>query len=306
MILENGVEVEAPVKNKIIGSYEGTNVKIVFNGEGNILFLDEEVRMTNSTISFMGDKALVFLSRNTKNVYHLKIDAWRETCVYFGEESYFNGILNLIISERQSFFAGNDCLFSFGIWIRTADPHLIYDMNSMKRINMSESILVGDHVWIGQNALLLKGSRIGSGSIISAASVLSHKKIESNSIYGGNPARRIKTNAFFLSNSAHNFTKEKTKASMSHRTNQFIYAVDGQTIDFGNIEKLLSEAKNAEDRLELLKTYIVSNKAHNRFASSSSRTVEIENKDQISNRKVTTFKTRSNKFLELIKMISRK
>ena len=46
--------------------------------------------------------------------------------------------------------------------IRTADPHIIYDIHR-KRINPSKSVFIGDHVWCGQNVLLLKGCRVGSG-----------------------------------------------------------------------------------------------------------------------------------------------
>ena len=68
--------------------------------------------------------------------------------------------MNVILSEQKHLFIGNDCLLSFGIWVRNADPHLIYDVESHKRVNPTKSIYIGDHVWIGQSAMILKGRKV--------------------------------------------------------------------------------------------------------------------------------------------------
>ena len=78
--------------------------------------------------------------------------------------------------------------------MRTADPHLIYNIVDNQRINHSRSIYIGDHVWIGQNAMILKGSSIHSGSVIGAMSLVAGKTIHSNSCWGGNPVRMLKEN----------------------------------------------------------------------------------------------------------------
>ena len=88
---------------------------------------------------------------------------------------YFNDVVNVILSESKNVVVGNGCLFSIGNWLRVADPHLIYNADTMKRINFSKSIYIGDHVWIGQNSLVLKGTQIGSGSIVAAGSLTTKK-----------------------------------------------------------------------------------------------------------------------------------
>jgi acetyltransferase-like isoleucine patch superfamily enzyme len=61
-------------------------------------------------------------------------------------------------------------------------------------------VIIGNNCFIGVNTVILKGSIIGDNVIIGAGSVVSGK-IDSNSIYVGNPARKIMT--------LNNFRKKK-------------------------------------------------------------------------------------------------
>lgn len=56
---------------------------------------------------------------------------------------------------------------------------------------LNQKIIIEDDVWIGMGAILLSGICIGTGSIIAAGSVVT-KDVESYSIYGGNPAKKIR------------------------------------------------------------------------------------------------------------------
>lgn len=51
---------------------------------------------------------------------------------------------------------------------------------------------IGNNVFIGMNSILLKGSTIGDNVIIGAGSVV-HGELEGNSVYAGNPAKKIGT-----------------------------------------------------------------------------------------------------------------
>ena len=51
--------------------------------------------------------------------------------------------------------------------------------------------IIEDDVWLGFGAIVLSGVTIGTGSIIAAGSVVT-KDVEPYSIYGGNPAKKIK------------------------------------------------------------------------------------------------------------------
>lgn len=267
MISEHGIETDAAglVDNRIEGEPELVGADISFKGTGNILYCEKGVRLIDSTIQFCGNNAVIYLSACEKHPYRLKIDAWRGTTVYFGADNYFNNVFSAIVSERKNLIVGGGGVFSFGIWVRTADPHLIYSIDTKERLNKSRSVLIGDHVWLGQDALILKGSRVGSGSIVSAGCVLANKEVGSNTVYAGNPARMVKDRVFFSTESAHNFTAKQTRESMHYEGgDEFIYE-EGSAVDFDAADRELSKEKDPEARLELLKELIVENDRKGRF-----------------------------------------
>ena len=275
MIIEHGEEVNLdPIHNHIYYNNPPVikNSRINFKGNNNILFIEDDVRIYDSNISFCSDNAIVYLSKNTKHPYKIKVDAWRGTTVYYGHDNYFNGVFSAIVSERQNLIVGNEGVFSFGIWLRTADPHIIYDIDTSERVNLSKSILIGDHVWIGQNSLLLKGSIIGSGSIIAANSVIAGKTIDSNSIWGGNPAKMLRSHVFFSDSSVHNYTAEETEKSLRLIDDTYVYHTYNQVSKENNkalnqFFRRLSETNEAEKRLKVLEEFIKNNDK-NRFAFS--------------------------------------
>ena len=57
-------------------------------------------------------------------------------------------------------------------------------------LGAQSSVNIGNNVFIGMNAVITRGVTIGDNVIIGAGSVVT-KNCESNSVYAGNPARRI-------------------------------------------------------------------------------------------------------------------
>jgi acetyltransferase-like isoleucine patch superfamily enzyme len=86
---------------------------------------------------------------------------------------------------------GDDFLFSWGIWIRTADSHAMFDMADGRILNPPRSIVVGPHVWLGQDVIVMPGVKIGGGAIIGARSVVT-KTVPVTSVAVGAPARVVK------------------------------------------------------------------------------------------------------------------
>lgn len=182
-----------------------------------------------------------------------------------GQRAYTNGPLHAILSERCNIFIGDDALFSFGIWLRNADPHLVYSAKTMKRVNLSRDVLIGDHVWIGQSSLMLKGTIIGSGAIVGGHSVVAGKRIPSNTSWAGNPARCIAADVFFDSSCVHRYTKGQTSDSEVYDSRKWIYTPKKQWSGLEELRNALRQCGSARERLELLDS-VFADPCHDRFA----------------------------------------
>ncbi len=209
------------------------------------------------TISFNGTGSLVYLSRN-RHAYYLSLSVHSGTCEFFGPDKYFNGRMTAVTSERKNILLGGGGVFSFGIFIRTADPHLIYDADTKVRINDSQSVLVGNHVWLGQDILVLKGTHIGSGSIVAGGSVMSGKRQPSNTVFGGSPARQIKEGVFFTGHSVHQWSEDTTEKLAVMDTDEWIYEKDNSNVDLRLIDQRISHCKSAEGKLKDVEELLVS------------------------------------------------
>lgn len=270
--------------NRIIGNFKIENSTIMFQGENNILYCDDNgVKLKNSTLNFAGNNSVIYIRKNKFPIF-LSVKIHHNSVFYFGKDNYINSALHIIISEQTNVIIGNDGLFSFGCWIRTADPHLIYDCNTKKRINQSQSTYIGDHVWIGQNSLILKGVNIGSGSIIGANSVLTKKRVSSNSIFAGNPAKLIKTGIYFTNSCVHLYTQKETDESQIFNNNKYIYEYDSHNlIDFYAIEKKLKQLSNPQEKVDYIQKTIDNNYNKDRFFISGEEKTVIINKQNIRN-----------------------
>ena len=257
--------------NQIIGDIELRQSKVVFNGKGNILIAPPSsvestgVILENSTISFNQSNSVTFLD-SSKDKYFINLSLFNNCFCYIGENNYFNGILTMQCSEHSNIIIGDSCMFSSGIWIRTSDVHLIYDVETHQRVNYSKSVFIGDHVWIGQDAKLWKGTKIGSGSILGADSFTTGKTIPSNTAWGGNPAKQIRDGVFFVrAISVHAFTVVETKASREYPYDEGVFKFDeNETIDFTDFERAITTYTQAEERAVFLHEFSKS-KWKNRF-----------------------------------------
>ncbi|MFR7590277.1 MAG: hypothetical protein ACLUVC_02445 [Longibaculum sp.] len=254
------------IENKIIGKPQKmTRCIFEFFGKNNIIYFDKNIRLDDTSIRIYGDNNVVFLSSSQANPLKIKLDIYNNSIFYIGKDCNTTRPLHVVLSEGKHLLIGNECLFSLDIWFRNADPHLIYDSNSKRRINDSKSIYVGDHVWIGQNVLISKGTQIGSGSIIGAKSLTSTTLIPSNCSVGGVPAKIIKTDLFWLKPSVHAYCEEQTKASLYCQNTKYIYQKKGVQLQFNKIETELENLKSSEERYNYLYNSIYLNNNKNRF-----------------------------------------
>ncbi|TEY04071.1 acyltransferase [Campylobacter sp. US33a] len=267
-----GVKISQDERGNKIYSFKDTsewnlNSKINFKGKNNILFIAKDAKFKDSFVGFSGDDSLVFIGNSL--VDKVSIGVFYNQICYIGNKNYFNpgSVKSLALSEGKHIIIGDNCLFSFNIWFRNADPHLIYDVTSKQRINPSKSIIIGDHVWCGQDAGFMKGAFVASGSIIGAKSMVAGKTYYSNSIYGGSPCRKIKENIFWSGQCVHTWTDEMTQKYQEMPTGDFIFSFKKeQFLDPILLDKKLSSLPNAYEKLEFVYQNIYLNTNKNRFA----------------------------------------
>lgn len=117
----------------------------------------------------------------------------KNRCDYFGNNVYLGNPHKIWIDKNAEHFIqiGDNCQITSGVTILAHDESYsicgkVY--NDLPRTQRMTHI--GNNVFIGINSIILMGSFIGDNVIIGAGSVVSGN-LESNSVYGGNPARRI-------------------------------------------------------------------------------------------------------------------
>ena len=105
------------------------------------------------------------------------------------------GISNSTIVCKNEIQIGDYVLIGGGCKIWDTDFH---SLGAMERMHKGDSkvkstpISIGNYAFIGGSSTILKGVSIGNNSIVAAGSVVT-KNIPDNEIWGGNPARYIKT-----------------------------------------------------------------------------------------------------------------
>jgi chloramphenicol O-acetyltransferase type B len=95
---------------------------------------------------------------------------------------------NVIFANQVALIGRYDHNFQqIGVPIRLASQIRDDDYNWK---GLSLKVVIEDDVWIGYGSIVLSGVKIGQGSIIAAGSVVT-KDVESFSLYGGIPAKKI-------------------------------------------------------------------------------------------------------------------
>ena len=272
--------------NKILGSFPLMyKSKIVFKGENNILYCEPNVYLKSCSFHFEGSNSVIYLGSNVFP-YCMEVYIYNNSAFNMGEDNYINFLQNkrltVGVAEGKNIYVGDNCIISYGTYIKTSDAHLIYDCSTMNRVNHSKSVYIGDHVWLGQDCSLLKGTKIDSGSILGSGSVISGKHVKHNEIWAGDPAKMIKNNIFWdgkyvnewmpqiteANNNYADHVKRRSNSDMGNITaDRWIYEHDHESYkDFDMIDNMLCEADGSTERIEILKK-INSDKEKNRFVS---------------------------------------
>lgn len=172
-------------KEILLNSIKG---KYIDHG-GNTILFETESSLDKVEIRFNGENALITLGENVRIVNSLYIECGNETKVTIGNNTSFDK--TIIFSAYANIEIGNDCMFSYDVYLRNHDSHFIFDKTTGGRINYGKSIEIKDHVWVGQNSILLPGVKVGEGSVVGAGCITS-SSFPNNVVIAGNPGRVIR------------------------------------------------------------------------------------------------------------------
>lgn len=118
-------------------------------------------------------------------------------------EHNFHCDLGYNIHVGRNFYAGFNCTILDMAEVRIGDNCLIapnvgiyttgHDINPTDRHKKgyAKPITIGNNVWIGGHCVIIGGVTIGDNSIIAAGSVVT-KEVPANTIFGGNPAKKLR------------------------------------------------------------------------------------------------------------------
>ena len=172
------------------------NVKIKFSGEAsnNYVEIHEPVNLINLAIMIKGNSNTFVLGKGSR-IRKMKLSLSNQAKVIIGDNFAVNDLTILTTySCGRKVEIGSDCLFSYGLVIRTSDAHVIYDLDSGNVLNSSQDVKIGNHVWIGANALILKGSYIPDNCVVGARALVNKKFDKTNCVIAGMPAQIKKEN----------------------------------------------------------------------------------------------------------------
>ncbi|GHE20563.1 acyltransferase [Halomonas urumqiensis] len=187
------------IGNNKINISEGTlfkNSEIYIDGENNTIIIEECKLVQGLRVNFKGNGKVFFLRRSRKKIKNLKLVSHRQNNQYceIKEEFGCGGLEVQMNDGEESLLIGEDCLFSWGIKIRTSDGHSVIDLESGRATNTPQDIVIGNHVWVGEDAKLLKGASIPDDCIVASFSVVTKPFYEKNNIIAGFPASVVKKN----------------------------------------------------------------------------------------------------------------
>lgn len=94
-------------------------------------------------------------------------------------------------STNVSISIGDDCLIGPNVQFLGVSHDINPTLRQAHKHNYAAPITLGKNVWLGGGVIVLAGVNIGENSVIGAGSVVT-KNIETNSVYAGNPARKIR------------------------------------------------------------------------------------------------------------------
>ncbi|MBB2200780.1 acyltransferase [Gluconacetobacter tumulisoli] len=182
-------------RNSEILVSEGVDIndktKIEILAHDAVLIIGAGVKLINCNIRVRGSGHIIHISNDCRlKQLNLHLNGKNNT-VGIGSGSTVEQAIILCEADDRAVLLGNDCMLSSNIMIRTSDGHGVFDAATGERLSLPADVIIHAHVWIGNGARVSKGCVIETGSIIGQMA-LATGHVESNCIYGGVPAKKIR------------------------------------------------------------------------------------------------------------------
>jgi acetyltransferase-like isoleucine patch superfamily enzyme len=165
-------------------------VNIQFFGNDNILFIHDEANELSGSIKFYGDSGHFTLGAMSS--FRGQAIVGNKCHISIGNKTTITKNCFINTAEGSGVIIGEDCMIASDTILRTHDSHPIFDVLTQTRINLAQSISIGNHVWLGDQVIVLGGARIEDGSMIGIRGLVTGV-IPNNCIAAGSPARVIRT-----------------------------------------------------------------------------------------------------------------
>ena len=170
--------------------------KISIQGSNNTVKIGKFLKIKNLTINLKGDNKQIIIEPSSRIINNLKLVSIRANNqkIKIGENFDCGGVEVQMNDGNENLIIGDDCMFSWGIKIRTSDGHSVIDLDTNKAINLPRDVTIGNRAWIGEDVSILKGVKILDDCVIGSRSVLTKVFKEGNCVIAGYPAEIVKRN----------------------------------------------------------------------------------------------------------------
>ena len=171
-----------------------TGVKIEWLGINSTLKIWAPMKFSNCTIQ-IGTNDLIEIRENSNISNTFLRCASSNSTIKIGKNFIMVGgkIILPNAHENQYLTIGNDCLFSFDIFIQTADGHTLLNLEGDVLNLFNGGIYIGNHVWVGHGVSILKRATVPDDTVVAESAVVCNCFSEKNCVLGGVPAKVIKT-----------------------------------------------------------------------------------------------------------------
>jgi acetyltransferase-like isoleucine patch superfamily enzyme len=105
--------------------------------------------------------------------------------------NFFANYNCFIHSKKSIIQIGDNCLLGPDVLIINSNHAINKDQLIREQTDICSPIIIGNDVWIGAKSVILPGITIGNGAVIAAGSIVT-KDVESYTVVGGIPAKKIK------------------------------------------------------------------------------------------------------------------